>query len=337
MKKMILLLLILATSSYAATTYAASVLSANKSSLTKITPKETAPAVKQKSHSELDVWLHQLTSETYQDIDQDGYFQNLSLSFDLDTRFISQDVLIEVWLQGSAGDDRLLYISDTIELYLDSTSDSQRIDIQLLENYQSDYYDIQLVVIDSSSGREIFRVDGFDNDQLQNLPLEGQSSDQFHEVSIYSANLKLIGDGNHNGFYDRFSVAIDVDYPHGSTELVAQFFLDDKLFYTSGSFWVTGNNTNDEQFFDIEINNNLTAGYYNLDVHLVDARDLSARHQVLALDWVEFNSLPLETVYDDSYDDDIDVHVDQHGGSVGFGFIALLLVAGLRLRLRYVD
>ncbi|NRA85355.1 MAG: hypothetical protein HRU22_16750, partial [Gammaproteobacteria bacterium] len=113
-----------------------------------------------------------------------------------------------------------------------------------------------------------------------------------------------------------------------------QFFLDDKLFYTSGSFWVTGNNTNDEQFFDIEINNNLTAGYYNLDVHLVDARDLSARHQVLALDWVEFNNLPLETVYDDSYDDDIDVHVDQHGGSVGFGFIALLIIAGLRLRLR---
>ena len=305
-------------------------LALNKVSSHRAVTNVESAVIKQKNHSGADVWLHQLNTSLYQDLDQDGYFQSIRLAFDLDTRFSAQDVFVEVWLQGSF-DTQLLFSSGIIHLSGEATNDSQRIDIQLLDDYPADYYQLELIVFDRDSGTEIFSVDQYDLAHLQNLALEGQPSDQHHDVSVHSANLELIGDDNHNGFYDRFSVTIDVDYPQGSTKLVAQFYLDNKLFYTSGSFWVNGTSSSDQQFFDIKLNSGLSQGYYNLDVHLVDADDLSQRHQVLALDWVEFNSLPLETVDDDDYSDK-EISVEHHGGSSGIALLSLLLLAGLTRR-----
>lgn len=318
MKTLITLLLLLVT---------INVNAANKVSQSPMPRTESVDQDKQRSHSQFGVWLHQVDTTLYQDLDQDGFYQNLRLGFDLDTSFEHRDVFVEVWLSAPGGRHQLIYASDNIHLTGDSSLDAQQIEIQFIDDYQENYYQLELVVVDTATSLIVFTVDQFDDIQLQDLALEGQGSDQYQSISVYSATIDLHQDNNHNGLYHQLSVSFDIDVPYGSTELIAEFYLDDQLLFTGEPFWITGSQTSDKQHFDIELQGGLASGYYDLDIHLLDAADFRQRHHISALDWIVFNDLPLESIFiDSSNDHDIDVHVEQSGGSLGWGIAGLLLL-----------
>ena len=305
---------------------------ANKIKQSQASNIQQTSAEKNNAHQELDVWLAEISSQAYQDIDQDGYHQNFTLTFDLDTRFSQQDVIVEVWIVGSTFNQQRMFTSDVIRLSDNSSLDRQQINFQLIDDYPTDYYQLELVIIDAASSHVIFTVDQHYSGLLQNLALESQRYDQQQALSIYAAQVDLVNDNNHNGYYQQLDVSFDVDSPHVSSQLIAQFYLGDVLLFTSNSFWIHGNNTTDKQFFAIELQQGISTGYYDLDIHLVDAKNHQQRHQISAIDWIVFKNLPLESQYrdnDNGSDQEIEITVEQHAGSIAWmlvGLFSLLII-----------
>ena len=310
-------------------------MAANKASQSSPAPTTANKMVaKQKSHqnSAVGVWIHQLDVSLFQDLDHDGFYQNLRLNIDLDTNASARDVFVQLWLNAPGYNGTLVYTSEQFRLFGDSYDDAQQIDIQFIDRYQEDYYQLELVIIDQATGLEIFHVDQYDDNKLQDLAIEGQSSDQDQTVSVYSANVSLYNDDNYNGYYHELTVSFDLDVPYGSARLIAEFYLDNELIYTSHAFDVIGSRTSDKQYFDIEMVSGLAAGYYDLDVKILDASDRYQRHHLSAIDWIVFNDLPLESYYWDHYthNDDIDVHVEQSAGNVGWAALGLIVLVAWR-------
>jgi len=298
-------------------------------------PSSSAQQTKQKPKAHavenVGVWLYSLDVALYQDLDDDGFHQNMRLNVDLDTNVDVRDVVMQVWLITPEGSSELVYETTPVTLVNESYDDALQIDIQFIDDYIEDYYDIELVIIDVATDLEVFHVDGFDDDDLQALAIEGQAYDQSQDISIYSADIDLYNDDNHNGYYHQLSVSFDVDVPYGRADLIAQFYIDDQLIYTSRRFSIFANSTSDEQTFDVEMISGLEAGYYDLDIHILDADELVQRHHIAAVDWVVFKDLPLESAYWDHVDDEvITVDVEQSGGNLGVAVIALLLLMGYR-------
>lgn len=309
---------------------------ANKSSQSpqKMSVTQQAQVKPQRSSShDADVWLHRLDLSLYQDLDQDGFNQNLRLNLDLDTSLAQRDVQLQVWLKAPEGRTELVFESRAMLLIGDAYSDAQQIDIQFVDEYVEDYYSIELVVIDPHSKQKIFYVNEYEDEQLRSLAIEGQSSDQSQTISVYSADIDLYNDDNQNGFYHQLSVEFDVDVPYGHAHLIAEFYLDGQLIHTSERFSIYGSATSDKQSFDIEVVAGLQPNYYDLDIHILDADERYQRHHIAAIDWVVFSHLPLESYYWDHYsDDDIEVHIDQHGGGIGFIVLMLALLGCWRVK-----
>jgi len=284
---------------------------------------------KKQSHSgsHIGVWLHQLDVSLYQDLDRDGFHQNVRINIDLDTNVSQRDILMQVWLKAPEADSELVFQSTPISLIGDSYRDAQQVEIQFVDDYREDYYALEIVIVDKATEQEIFHVSQYDDSRLQSLAIEGQSHDQTQTISVYSADIDLYNDDNHNGYYRGISVSFDVDVPFGHAHLIAQFYLGDELIHTSERFSIYGSATSDKQYFDIDLVSGLQPGYYDLDVHILDADELYRRHHIAAVDWVVFNHLPLESTYWDHYsDDDIEVHVDQNAGGLGVAIFGLMLL-----------
>ena len=79
------------------------------------------------------IWFYDVTSEAYQDLDQDGYFQNFTLNFDLDTDYSSLDVFVDIAFINQYGNSELVYTSDLFTLNGDSEHDNQQFDFQFFE------------------------------------------------------------------------------------------------------------------------------------------------------------------------------------------------------------
>jgi len=289
---------------------------------------------KARSASDIGVWLYSLDLSLYQDLDQDGFHQNMRINLDLDTNVAYRDVIIQVWLNAPEGGSELVFETLAVTLIGDSYSDAQQIDIQFIEDYNEDYYDVEVVIIDVETGQEIFYVDGFDDERLAALAIEGQRYDQHQDISIYSADIELFDDDNNNGFYHQLSVAFDVDVPYGHADLIAQFYIDGELVHTSHQFSIVGNSTTDKQTFNMQMHSGLRAGYYDLDIHILNADDLVQRHHISAVDWVVFDDLPLESYYWEHYNDHIEVGVQQTGGTVGYVILGLGLLIIYRRKIR---
>ncbi|NRA54720.1 MAG: hypothetical protein HRU23_11300 [Gammaproteobacteria bacterium] len=298
---------------------------------------QSSPVQKLQSHDNLDVWLGSIDVNVFQDLDNDGYHQNLTLSFDLDTHYQQLSVAVQLWLEDSDGQRQQIYTSHDFELNGDSSFDSQQINIQFLEQLSSAYYQLQLVVIDSATHTTIFTLDQFSHDQFQDLALEGKYWDQDQLLSIYSAGIELSHDRNGNGYYQHIAVDLDIDMPESSTELVAQFYLNGQRLFTSGAFTVTDINISDQQYFDIDIKQGLAQGVYDLDIHILDAATLTQRHHIKALDWVVFQGLALESASNlgdgTLADGTIVIDVDHSGGSLGWWALGLFsLLIGRKVR-----
>jgi len=307
--------------------FSQSVTAANKANLAPA-PMQKSQSVKRLTHQqEIGVWLHQLDLSLYQDLDSDGFSQNLRLTLDLDTNVTHRDVIVELWLASPDSYGERVYRSDHFSLNHDAYDDAKQIDIQFIDDYREDYYALELRIVDYVTGSEIFTIDQYDVNKLGGLMIEGQRYDQEQIISIYSADIDLYNDDNYNGYYHQVSVSFDVDVPYGSASLIAEFYIDDQLVHTSHAFEIIGSRTSDKQYFDLEMLSGLAPGYYDLDIHLIDAHDHRRRHRISALDWIVFNNLPLESYYWDHYQgDDIEVGVEQHAASLGMAIFGLMLI-----------
>jgi len=159
------------------------------------------------------------------------------------------------------------------------------------------------------------------------------------DITIYDASTTLISDFDDDGFYHRFSVAIDADTIYSTSWVYAKLYLSYEggpwnYYASSDDFHIHGDSELDIHVVETELAEGFPAGYYDILIELYDAEFGELLHSYGPYDDDSLSTLPLE---DSVYDDDgyystgvtTEVIVTGHGGIsvwllVIFGLMGLL-------------
>ena len=129
------------------------------------------------------VWFHRIDLVLTGDINANGYYHRLEVEFDADTSLGYQQVFAEFSLLPTYGGERIYYTSSVFELYRDSADDWLAIDTVLDQRYPADNYLLTVRLYDASTGYLLAEISGFDDINLDLLPLEDYSRDSYIDSS----------------------------------------------------------------------------------------------------------------------------------------------------------
>lgn len=122
-------------------------------------------------------WIAGIGTLLYKDDDRDGYFSGFSLAIDADTQYSHAEVYAAIDLQHPQGNRERLHTTGTFNLYGNSLSDEYRIDIELVQNYPIEHYDLFVNLVDAHDNRVLDTVDASEFSNLLGLPLESEDRD----------------------------------------------------------------------------------------------------------------------------------------------------------------
>ena len=157
------------------------------------------------------------------------------------------------------------------------------------------------------------------------------------DITIYDAFTTLISDFDGDGFYHRFSVAIDADTIFSTSWVYAELYLSYEggpwnYYATSDDFHIHGDSELDIYVVETELAEGFPAGYYDVRIELFDVDTGDLLHVYGPYDDDSLSTLPLE---DSVYDSDFysvgytsEVIVAGHGG-LGLLFLVPLALVGL--------
>lgn len=156
------------------------------------------------------------------------------------------------------------------------------------------------------------------------------------DIVIYDAATTLISDFDHDGFYHRFSVAIDADTVYSTSWVFADLYLSYEggpwnYYASSDQFHIHGDSVEDIYVVETELADGFPPGYYDIRIELFDAETGDLLHIYGPYDDDSLAALPLEdSVYDDEHVTTgvtTEVIVAGHGG-LGWLLIAAMSLAG---------
>ena len=157
------------------------------------------------------------------------------------------------------------------------------------------------------------------------------------DISIYDASTTLISDFDDDGFYHRFSVAIDADTVYSTSWVYAKLYLSYEggpwnYYASSDDFHIHGDSELDIYVVETELAEGFPAGYYDIRIELYDAEYGDWLLSYGPYDDDSLSTLPLEdSVYDDYYYSTgitTEVVVSGHGG-ISFWLFPVFGVVGL--------
>lgn len=168
------------------------------------------------------------------------------------------------------------------------------------------------------------------------------------DVTIYDASADLISDFNGDGFYHRFSVAIDADTVYDTSYIYARLYLSFEgspwnQYAISDNYHIHGDSELDIFVIETELANGFPVGYYDVRVELYDADTDEWLLSYGPYDDASLSALPLEdSYYDDqvpvvTYPVETQVVVAGHRGSMSWGLLFLPAVIGLFRRRDVAD
>lgn len=154
----------------------------------------------------------------------------------------------------------------------------------------------------------------------------------YGDVFIYDASTELISDLNYDGFYHRFSVAIDVDTVYDTSYVYAKLYLSLEggpwnYYATSGNYHIYGDSESDTFVIETELADGFPPGYYDIKIDIYNADTGQWIADYGPYEDGSLRGLPLEdSYYDDSYDGgtypiETEIVVAGHGGSVSWWFL----------------
>jgi hypothetical protein len=125
------------------------------------------------------VWFHSVDVFLSGDLDSNGYYHRLEVELDADTSERYQQVFAEFSLLPTYGGERLFYTSSVFELYRDSADDWLAIDTILENRFAADEYLLTIRLFDAATGYLLAEISGFDDANLDLLPLEDYGRDSY--------------------------------------------------------------------------------------------------------------------------------------------------------------
>lgn len=162
------------------------------------------------------------------------------------------------------------------------------------------------------------------------------------DVYVYDAITELISDFNYDGFYHRFSIAIDVDTDYDISTVYAKLYLSLEggpwnHYATSENYHIYGDSESDIFIIETELGDGFPPGYYDIKVDLYDTYTGHFLGNYGPYEDGSLSALPLEdSYYDDLYDGVIypietEVVVSRHAGSLTWVLVLLIpLVIAVR-------
>ncbi|MDP2559922.1 choice-of-anchor H family protein [Psychrobium sp. 1_MG-2023] len=296
-------------------------------------PMAKANASLKRSHNDhQDFWLYALKSTTAIDEDSDRYMQQLSLTMDFDSHFISVGVYAKIWATDSYNDEVLLATSDVFTLREDSNLDTQQLVMTVDNHLASDDYQVTIVLHDAITHRSLITASYDDYFQLADLPLEGHHYDHYQSFYIYDQSINLTNDDDSDSFYTDFEVALDVDTTQPQLWLTAQVMVDGVEHFQTRPFLIKGESTADTQYISMSLEDHSHERYRTVEVRVSEANSSSHKHRVSAI----FTDVNLESTQSDQYHSH--TSTSHHGGATILFplivFFSILLKVLLKLNQR---
>ena len=125
----------------------------------------------------LDFWIYDASAELYSDLDRDGYYHGIDLSFDADTVYTSADVYAVVYLSYDFGPWNEYSSTDDFTIFGASGDDEYFIATELASGYITGDYDILIELFDAYDGSFVASFGPEDSPELSYLPLEDAGRD----------------------------------------------------------------------------------------------------------------------------------------------------------------
>lgn len=129
------------------------------------------------------VWFHSVDVFLSGDLNNNGYYHRLEVELDADTSERYQQVFAEFSLLPTYGGERIFYTSSVFELYRDSADDWLAIDTILENRFAVDEYLLTIRLFDAATGYLLAEISGFDDINLDLLPLEDYGRDSYIDSS----------------------------------------------------------------------------------------------------------------------------------------------------------
>ncbi|HEY0922757.1 choice-of-anchor H family protein [Rheinheimera pacifica] len=130
------------------------------------------------------VWFHSVDVFISGDLNANGYYHRLEVELDADTSLPYQQVFAEFTLLPSYGDERVYYTSSVFELYRQSPDDWLAIDTVLENRFAPDDYLLTIRLFDAATGYLLAEISGFDDANLDYIPLEDYNRDSYIRSSV---------------------------------------------------------------------------------------------------------------------------------------------------------
>lgn len=124
-----------------------------------------------------EAWITDIGTLLYRDNDHDGYFTGFSLTIDADTIDVDLDVYAAIDIKRPYAERERLHTSAIFTLYGNSVADEYRIDIELVQSYPADDYDLFIELKDAYNDQVLDSVNANDFTNLTRLPLESEDLD----------------------------------------------------------------------------------------------------------------------------------------------------------------
>ena len=296
-----------------------------------------------KSHH--DVWVDSVDIRVFQDPNHNGFYNRIIVDFDADTYYNSIEVYAELSLTDSNGLTTTYFTTDDFYLYGESYSDDYEVDTVLTTNWPADYYDLTISIYDAYTHNLVGYLDDYDTGALANLPLESVDHEYQadHHLSVFSAQSWLVTDVDNDGFYQTFSMDLDIDNNYGSSDVYAQVFISaDSInwesLYVSEHFIVNENDTSDKFSMEFDLASGFAPDYYNIKVEIIDANNHMTMLTIDPSSYSALYALPLEDSNNDAVSQDsppppppageVRTSVSTESGG-SFGLLSLTLLGGL--------
>lgn len=125
--------------------------------------------------------IYDARTELAGDVDDDGYFYRLRVTFDADVDSGEAAVYAMLFLSYEGGPWNHYFTTDVFYLYEDASFDDYEVVTQLLEGYPTGYYDLLIELYEADWDVHVASYGPYEDAALRAIPLEDQTRDYPHD------------------------------------------------------------------------------------------------------------------------------------------------------------
>lgn len=122
-------------------------------------------------------WFYDARVDLYSDFDNDGYYKDIKVTFDVDTIYSVADVYAVIYLSYEFGPWNELSDTNDFTIYGASADDEYFIETELVSGYPTGDYDVLIELFDTFDGALVATFGPDDSSELSYLPLEDVGRD----------------------------------------------------------------------------------------------------------------------------------------------------------------